>query len=210
MAARDRLIASAIALLQRHGVAGTGIAHLLEHSGIARRSVYLNFPGGKTELIANAAASAGQAFSDVIRSLAAEAYPVAAVEAFVALWQDALTGTDFEAGCPIVAAALGRSEAPAAADIAGKVFTDWEQVLAARLEAANVAPEPAMKLATTTIAAIEGAVIMSLATRSAAPLQRTGKLLAELVAQHTGANPPTTDKKTTTRRSPRSPTAGWR
>lgn len=189
MAARDRLITSAIALLQRKGVAGTGIASLLEHSGIARRSVYLNFPGGKAELIANAATSAGRAFSDVIRDFAAEGDPVAAVEAFVTLWQNALVGNDFAAGCPIVAAALGRSEAPAAADIAGEVFGDWEQVLAARLEAANVAPEAAMRLATITIAGIEGAVIMSLATRSAAPLQRTGQQLVELVAAQTRPDP---------------------
>lgn len=185
IAARDRLIGSAIALLQRNGVAGTGIAELLEHSGTARRSVYLNFPGGKAELLANAAASAGQAISDVIRRFVAEADPVAGVEAFVALWKNALTGSDFGAGCPIVAAALGRSEAPAAADVAGEVFTDWERLLADRLEVANVEAETAAQLATTTIAAIEGAVIMSLATQSEVPLQRTGQLLAELVAQHT-------------------------
>src|SRR5690625_2032135 len=185
MAARDRLIGSAIALLQRNGVAGTGIAELLEHSGTARRSVYLNFPGGKAELLANAAATAGQTISDVIRRFVAEADPVAGVEAFVALWNNALTGSDFGAGCPIVAAALGRSEAPAAADVAGEIFSDWETLLAERLEAADVAAETALQLATTTIAAIEGAVVMSLAAQSAAPLQRTGRQLVDLVAHHT-------------------------
>lgn len=185
MAARDRLINSAIALLQRNGVAGTGIAELLTHSGIARRSVYLNFPGGKAELLADAARTAGQALGDMIRGFVAQADPVAAVEAFVALWKDALAGSDFRAGCPIVAAALGRSEAPDAADVAGDVFADWERLLTARLEEANVAPEVAEQLATTTLAAIEGAVIMSLAAQSTAPLQRTGQVLVELVAQHT-------------------------
>ena len=185
MAARDRLTASAIALLQRNGVAGTGIAELLEHSGIARRTVYLNFPGGKAELIATAATSAGHAISETIRRFAAEADPVDAVEEFIAVWQDTLVGSDFHAGCPIVAAALGRSEAPDAADIAGQMFTDWEALLAAKLEAADVAPDVAGQLATTTIAAIEGAVIMSLATRSSSPLQRTGRQVVDLVARHT-------------------------
>ncbi|MEB3030659.1 TetR/AcrR family transcriptional regulator [[Mycobacterium] nativiensis] len=186
MTARTRLIGSAIALLQRKGVAGTGIAQLLEHSGIARRSVYLNFPGGKAELITDAAASAGKVISNAIRSLAAESDPVAAVQEFVALWKDALVGSDFEAGCPIVAAALGRSEAPGAADVAGEVFTDWEHLFAARLEGAGVAAETALRLATTTIAAVEGALIMSLAVRSVAPLQRAGQMVAELIAHHTG------------------------
>lgn len=185
MTARDRLLNSAIALLQRKGVAGTGIAELLEHSGIARRSVYLNFPGGKAELLANAARTAGQTASDMIRRLLAEADAVTAVETFVAVWKDALIGSDFRAGCPIVAAALGRSEAADAADVAGAVFADWERLLADRLEEANVAPGTAEQLATTTIAAVEGAVIMSLAAKSAGPLQRTGQMLKELVAQHT-------------------------
>ena len=43
MTARERLIVSAIELLRRNGVAGTGLAALLEHSGTARRSVYVNF-----------------------------------------------------------------------------------------------------------------------------------------------------------------------
>lgn len=67
----------------------------------------------------------------------------------------------------------------------GAVFADWERLLADRLEEADVAPATAQQLATTTIAAVEGAVIMSLAAKSAAPLLRTGQLLKELVAQHT-------------------------
>lgn len=185
MAARDRLINSAIALLQRKGVAGTGISELLAHSGIARRSVYLNFPGGKAELVASAARTAGRTTSDMIRRLLVEADAVTAVEAFIAVWKEALIGSEFRAGCPIVAAALGRSEAPDAADVAGAVFADWERLLADRLEEADVAPATAQQLATTTIAAVEGAVIMSLAAKSAAPLLRTGQLLKELVAQHT-------------------------
>lgn len=185
MAARDRLIDSAIALLQRNGVAGTGISELLAHSRVARRSVYLNFPGGKAELVADAARTAGQAASGMIRRLLAEADAVTAVEAFIAVWKDALIGSDFRAGCPIVAAALGRSEAPDAADVAGAVFADWERLLTDRFEEADVEPETAEQLATATIAAVEGAVIMSLAAKSVAPLQRTGQLLKGLVAQHT-------------------------
>ncbi|MGV0627819.1 TetR/AcrR family transcriptional regulator, partial [Mycolicibacter minnesotensis] len=184
MTARDRLLNSAISLLQVKGVAGTGIAELLTRSGIARRSVYLNFPGGKAELLAAAARTAGQSASGMLRRLLAESDPVTAVEAFVAVWKEALVGSDFRAGCPIVAAALGRSEAADAADVAGAVFADWEHLLADRLEAADVEPEAAEQLATTTIAALEGAVIMSLAAKSAGPLQRTGQMLQALVAQY--------------------------
>ncbi|MBF6331601.1 TetR/AcrR family transcriptional regulator [Nocardia transvalensis] len=187
MGARDRLIDSAVELMRRNGVAGTGIAQLLEHSGISRRSVYLNFPGGKSELVAEATRVAGQAFGALMRTVAAGADLASCVAAFPGLWREVLVSSEFTAGCPVVAAALGRSESPAAADAAGEAFSDWEQILAERLRAERVEPEVAVALATTIIAALEGAVVMSLATRSVAPLERVGAQMSALVAQHTRA-----------------------
>lgn len=185
MGAQERLIDSTVDLMRRNGVAGTGIAQLLQHSGISRRSVYLNFPEGKAELVAAATRSAGQAASVLIRKLTAGADLAAAVAAFPSLWRETMVSSDFTAGCPIVAAALGRSEAPAAADTAGATFAEWEQILAERLRAERVDPERALSLATTIVAAIEGAVVMSLATRSADPLERVGAQLSDLVAGYT-------------------------
>ncbi|MGV9412089.1 TetR/AcrR family transcriptional regulator [Nocardia sp. NPDC003693] len=189
MGARDRLIDSAIALMRCKGIAGTGIAQLLEHSGISRRSVYLNFPGGKSELVAEATRTAGEASSALMRTVTAGTDLATVIGAFPAMWRDALISSDFTAGCPIVAAALGRAESPEAADVAGETFSEWEGILADRLEAEQVAPETARTLATTIVAAIEGAVVMSLASRTTAPLERVGRQLADLVALHTGKAP---------------------
>ncbi|MEC3915311.1 TetR/AcrR family transcriptional regulator [Nocardia sp. CDC160] len=186
MGARDRLIDSAIALMRCNGIAGTGIAQLLDHSGISRRSIYLNFPGGKSELVAEATRAAGQASSALMRTVLASTDLSSAIAAFPDMWRETLVSTDFTSGCPIVAAALGRSESPQAADVAGETFTEWEGILAERLEVEGVAPDTARSLATTIVAAVEGAVVMSLATRSTAPLERAGKQLSELVALHTG------------------------
>ncbi|APB00801.1 TetR/AcrR family transcriptional regulator [Nocardia seriolae] len=186
MGARDRLIDSAIALMRCNGIAGTGIAQLLDHSGISRRSIYLNFPGGKSELVAEATRAAGQASSALMRTILDSTDLASAIAAFPGMWRETLVSTDFTAGCPIVAAALGRSESPEAADVAGETFTEWEDILATRLEAEQVSSSTARTLATTIVAAVEGAVIMSLATRSTAPLERAGKQMADLVALHTG------------------------
>ncbi len=185
MGARDRLIDSAMELMRRNGVAGTGIAQLLEHSGISRRSVYLNFPGGKAELIAEATRVAGQGYSALMRAVTASADLATCLAAFPGIWREVLVTSDFTAGCPIVAAALSRSEAPAAADAAGETFLDWEQIIAERLRAEHVAPDTALSLATTIIAAVEGAVLMSLATRSVTPLERVGEQMSALVSQYT-------------------------
>lgn len=180
MKARDRLVTSAIDLIRRNGVAGTGLSLLLELSGTARRSLYLNFPGGKAELVADATLAAGRYTGDAIDQLAATLGPVPAVRAFVAAWRDTLTDSDFLSGCPIVAAALGRSEADKAADNAGAVFLDWQRRLAGHLEAADVSAEDAARLAGVTVSAVEGAIVVCQATKSTQPLQHVEDALIEL------------------------------
>ncbi|KAA0120452.1 TetR/AcrR family transcriptional regulator [Mycolicibacterium sp. P9-22] len=182
MKARDRLVTSAIDLIRRNGVAGTGLSLLLELSGTARRSLYLNFPGGKAELVADATLAAGRYTGDAIDQLAATLGPVPAVRAFVAAWRDTLTDSDFLSGCPIVAAALGRSEADKAADNAGAVFLDWQRRLAGHLEAADVSAEDAARLAGVTVSAVEGAIVVCQATKSTEPLQHVEDALIELYA----------------------------
>ncbi|WP_205878571.1 TetR/AcrR family transcriptional regulator [Mycobacterium camsae] len=183
MTARERLIDSAIEMLRRHGVAGTGLADLLEHSGTARRSVYVNFPGGKSELMAEATRKAGRLFDSALAGEAPGSDVRASLAAFVKSWQETLHSSDYTAGCPVVAAALGRTESPAAADAAGEAFTAWQQLIAERLREEGVAVEEAAALATTIVAAVEGAVILCRATRSTDPLDRTARVLDRLVDQ---------------------------
>ncbi|MDC8995459.1 TetR/AcrR family transcriptional regulator [Mycobacterium marinum] len=183
MTARERLIESAIELLRRNGVAGTGLAELLEHSGTARRSVYVNFPGGKSELMTEATRAAGRRMDSTLASIAADGDE--SLLAFADSWKQTLRASDYAAGCPIVAAALGRTESPSAADAAGEVFGAWQTVLAGRFRAQGVGVDTAESLATTVMAAVEGAVILCLAARSTDPLDRTVTMLQQLIAQHT-------------------------
>ena len=184
MSAREALIASITGLVQRRGVAGAGLSALLEDSGVARRTVYLNFPGGKAELITEATRAAGQALSAVIRSADDGGDPVQAVLVFIEQWKTHLRATDMEAGCPIVAAILGRSEAPAATRAAAEAVDEWRAILAGRLVGSGVDPDNARSLATLAIAAIEGAVVIALASESTAALDDVGRHLAEVIQLH--------------------------
>ena len=69
MRVRERLTSATATLMQRHGVAGTGIAEILSTSGVTRRSIYLNFPGGKAELVAAATRSAGDELTATVARL---------------------------------------------------------------------------------------------------------------------------------------------
>ncbi len=116
--------------MQQARVAGTGIAEILSESGVTRRSIYLNFPGGKSELVAAATRAAGDELTAVLRECIAQRDPIGA---FTRVWSEMLVSTDFEGGCPIVAAAFSRGEAPEAAGTAAEVFAEWGQLLADRL-----------------------------------------------------------------------------
>jgi AcrR family transcriptional regulator len=184
MTARERLIDSAIELLRRNGVAGTGLAELLQHSGTARRSVYVNFPGGKSELITEATRTAGRLMDSTLASAAPDGDGRESLAEFVESWKETLRASDYTAGCPVVAAALGRTESPSAADAAGEVFTAWQNLLAGRLRVEGVGIDEAESLATTIVAAVEGAVVLCLAAQSTDPLDRTLQILDQLIAHH--------------------------
>ena len=181
MSARDRLIAATVGQVRRHGVAGTSVSGILDDSGLARRTLYLNFPNGKPELVAAATELASRATISAFDTMLSEPDPVRLVETFVDTWADTLDSTDFSAGCPIVAAALGRQEAPDAADAAGAAFAEWVRVLTRIGEDSGLGREAAEEMATMIVATVEGAVVMSIAERSSAPLRRAGRGLVGLV-----------------------------
>ncbi len=185
MSARDVLIASVTGLVRRRGVAGTGINALLEDSGVARRTVYLNFPGGKAELVAEATRIAGQGLTAVLRSVDDAGDPARAVQSFIDEWKTQLCATEMQAGCPIVAAILGRAEVPEAAQAAAEAVNEWQALLADRLVRSGADGNNARSLAALTIAAIEGAVIIALATQSTDVLDDVGRHLIEVIELHT-------------------------
>lgn len=185
MSAREVLIASVTGLVRRRGIAGTGINALLDDSGVARRTVYLNFPGGKAELVAEATRIAGQGLTAVLQSVDDGGDPARAIQTFIDEWKAQLLVTEMQAGCPIVAAILGRAEVPEAAQAAADAVDEWRTLLADRLVRSGADRDTARSLATLTIAAIEGAVIIALATQSTDALDDVGRHLTEVVKLHT-------------------------
>ncbi|MCF8610515.1 TetR/AcrR family transcriptional regulator [Gordonia sp. HY285] len=180
-AAKARLVRATTELMRRHGVAGTAVSEILSDSGAARRSIYLNFPGGKSQLVTEATRVAGASMAVAIREILDADDPI---EAFTTLWIALLSTTDFDAGCPIVAAALGRADAAEAADLAGEIFTEWYGLVGEHLMAEGIAPDMAESLSITVVSAVEGAVVACQALRSTRPLEEVGVRLRELMAIH--------------------------
>jgi AcrR family transcriptional regulator len=171
---RDRMILSAAALLREYGASATSIDRVLAHSGAPRGSVYHHFPGGRAQLIDEAVELAGDFIAGLIETATEADYPLAAVDAFFALWRGCLVESDFRSGCPIVAVAVETNDdAPQLARSAAAVFARWREALAALFVRHGLPDERGKRLASFIIAAVEGAVIMCRAERSIAPLDAT-------------------------------------
>lgn len=187
MSARDRLVYTVIDLIRRRGVAGTGVAEILKQGDVSRRSIYLNFPDGKSGLVAEATRVAGDYIDGQIATYVGLPTPRDALDAFIAEWKHVVAGSDFAAGCPIAAAGLSRSSSPAVADLAGAAFTRWQTTLSTSLRGHGLDEATALTLSNTILAAVEGAVLMSVAQRTVTALDDVGSQLAVLIDHHLDA-----------------------
>lgn len=179
--ARERLIGGAISLMRERGVAGTSINEILDRSKTARRSIYVNFPGGKAQLVEESARVAGQAMGTAIAHFTRSDDPGQTLEDFIAMWKEVLVASDYAVGCPIVAAAVAGAESPEVAGAAAEAFADWQTRISAQLQRAGRDAAVADSLANIVIAAVEGAVIMAQASHSVRALDDVGIHLGELV-----------------------------
>ena len=183
---RARLMASAIDLMRERGVAGTGIAELLERSNTARRSIYQHFPGGKSELMATAVTAAGAWVSNHLETVLAASPddPAGAIRNAIHAIGVNLARSDYQLGCPIAAAAAAAPEEQAILDAAARVFESWAARISTALVNNGWAEDDAPTLAGSSITVIEGAILRSRATRSTQPLDEAAEVLAHLYGRH--------------------------
>jgi AcrR family transcriptional regulator len=177
------MIVSAALLLREKGLTGTSFGDVIEHSGAPRGSIYHHFPDGKAQLVEEAMRYAGSYVADFIE----DADPIEALHSFKRGWYKTLERSDFRAGCPIVAVAVeAHSDAPQLADAAAHAFATWQQAMARLLERDGVETARARRLAATTVAAIEGAVVICRAQRSMKPLDDVSQELEDMLTSALG------------------------
>lgn len=187
--ARRRLMGSAIELIRTHGMAGTTVSGLLAHSGAARRTLYQQF-GSREALLTDAVREAGATMTAAIgASWSTDRDPDEALDLLAQTIGAGVAARGPAAGCPIMAAALGSADVPDARPIAAEVFAEWRRLIAAALEARGAAAERAGRLATTCIAAIEGAIALGIAEGTAGPVEAVALELRELLHAALPASP---------------------
>jgi AcrR family transcriptional regulator len=158
---REQMTRSAALLFGERGFSGTGLRDVIAHSSTPRGSIYHHFAGGKAELAREAVRHAADAVAAPMRDAARGGDPIAALHAWLEYWRDALRDSDFRAGDAVLAVAAETDEQTGARAAAAAAFDGWAEEFAATLHGAGVKRKKAARLATLTMSAIEGAVVVS-------------------------------------------------
>jgi len=177
---RKKMLVSAAEVMRERGAAGVTIDEVLARSGAPRGSVYYHFPNGRTQILAEALRYSGESITAMIDDAAGWGGR-ALLREFVDFWQRLLTEGDFAAGCPVVAAAVGCDDDPKLSAEAGAILGRWCTALTQAFVNDGFDDDDAASLAVMSVSALEGAIVLSRATRSTNPLHQVGDQLEFLV-----------------------------
>jgi AcrR family transcriptional regulator len=178
---RTKMLVSAAEVMRERGAAGVTIDEVLARSGAPRGSVYYHFPDGRNQILAEALRYSGDSITAMIDDAAGWGAR-ALLREFAEFWERLLTEGDFIAGCPVVAAAIGSDDAdPRLSVEAGGILGRWCTALTQAFVNDGFADDDAASLAVMSIAALEGAIVLSRSTRSTHPLHQVGEQLEFLI-----------------------------
>ena len=187
--ARERIVRSAAALVRERGVHGVGLRQIVAHADGPRGSLQRYFPGGKTQLITEALKLVGAELLDETASRLATATTLAdAIDAIFAPWRRVLTESDFTMGCPIAATVIDAGGDDELRREARDLLEQWRDAVRAALVTYGVQASTAQDDASVLLAALEGALILSRANRSTAPLDTVQRFFTTSLTR-SAANP---------------------
>ncbi|MCZ7413201.1 MULTISPECIES: TetR/AcrR family transcriptional regulator [unclassified Streptomyces] len=182
--AADRLVATAAELLCERGFHGSGLTEILSTSAVPKGSLYHHFPGGKSQLAAEAVRRSAAGSVAALERFADRAGTVGqAVRAFCERYADDLTASDFRRGCPLAAVAAESGALPE--DVRQSIGEAMDLLIATftrRVRAESPAHPAPRELAVEIVAAIEGALLLAKSLRSTEPLTIIGERLTERMA----------------------------
>jgi AcrR family transcriptional regulator len=179
--ARTRMVRAAATLIGARGVSATSFADVIEASGTPRGSIYHYFAGGKRQLVAETVEWTSEQVQAHQLGCGATT-PAGVIEHFVDLWRQIVTSSGAHAGCPIAALATDPyADEPQLAAAIERAFEAWTALLTDQLGRTGTSGPDALAIATTTVAAMEGALILCRARGSVAPLDAIATQLNQLV-----------------------------
>jgi TetR/AcrR family transcriptional repressor of lmrAB and yxaGH operons len=177
---RVRMVDAAVEALQQRGAAGMSFTDVLAASGAARGAIYHHFPGGKAQLVAEAAALNGHQVRAHLATLPAND-PLAVVNAFLGAIRPVVAASATGSGCAVAAVTVGPEAGnDALRKVASTIFASWVEALADRLITAGLAPSEAGDLAAMLITLLEGTHVLCRAAGNLEPFEQAARTAAAL------------------------------
>jgi TetR/AcrR family transcriptional repressor of lmrAB and yxaGH operons len=188
---RERMIETTAGLVHRRGFHGTSLNEILLESGAPRGSLYYHFPGGKEELVLEAARQGVAIVTQLLKEvLTGSPDPAEGVRAFVEAAAHELRDSGYVFGCPVAPIVLDSPESSALAEICREALEEWQQVLVEGLGSGGIERARAESLATMIVCGLEGGLILARARRDIAPLDAVAEELASMVQSALLRSPP--------------------
>ena len=184
---KEALIQAAAGLFRRRGYGASGLNDILAASGAPKGSLYHYFPDGKEQLAETTIKAGGITVARTLEDLAASTKDSAAyLRGFAKLLIGWLEVSGYEDGCPISTVLLemaGESEKIRAQGHAA--YDKWRQVTGDKFMADGLPRKDATVLATHTLAAFEGALMLARVEKKDAAIKAVASLLCAQVRSMT-------------------------
>ena len=138
-----------------------------------RGSLQHYFPGGKDQLVSEALLWSGDASGLLVqylyRGMDARS-PGKLLAELAAWWRTELLRSGFDAGCPLVAAAVEVAGSAAMREVIGEALDHWQGPIVEALEEMDVPRARASNLAVLMLSALEGAIVLARVRHDLTPL----------------------------------------
>jgi TetR/AcrR family transcriptional repressor of lmrAB and yxaGH operons len=175
---RERTLRTAAELFRTQGYHGTGLNQVLADGGLPKGSLYFHFPGGKEQLAAEAVALAAAELTKWVEAtLAAAPDAAGGIDSIIEQLAEHMVAADFQRGCPVGTVAPDGGDTVREACVAA--FAAWQAVVRDFLVRHEF--QDADDIATTVLAALEGAQLLARTRRDTAPLFAVGATLRSLM-----------------------------
>jgi TetR/AcrR family transcriptional regulator, lmrAB and yxaGH operons repressor len=179
---RTNIVLATARLLSERGFAAMGTDDIVAMSRSPKGSLYYYFPGGKEEMAVAALRHSGDEWFEAMRASFAESTTVqGGLHMLIEDVQGMLATFDYGAGCAVGILAAEAPKSRVLGRTVTAIFDQWEGGLRDRLVKAGVTGKRAAELAAFLLAVVEGALLLSKARRSCAPLDNAMTEIARLL-----------------------------
>jgi TetR/AcrR family transcriptional regulator, lmrAB and yxaGH operons repressor len=188
---RERFLEGGTRLFRSQGFHATGVKQIAGLCGAPMGSLYHFFPGGKEQIALDGLRRSAAFYDDLMQRVFAR-YPDIgdAIAKWFSMAAGFLRDSGYADGCPVGTLADGIAAThDGLREAASAVMQSWERRIADRLAELGVTRPEAEELASYTVAAFEGAILLGRVHRSTAAVDRTSRVVAATLRRAVAGQP---------------------